>query len=83
MPEENSADMKVAQQLTNTYEDIDVAVVLDKTLLNQKLDHEKALVLFRNFDDGMKILNLEHELNLDIMVQFINSHKFPMVAEFD
>lgn len=39
--------------------------------------------MFRNFDDGMKILNLTAELNLEIMIYFINAHKYPVISEFD
>ena len=83
LPEENSADMKTVQQPTGQYEDVEIAVVLDKSLLSKNIDHEKALIMFRNFDDGMKILNLTAELNLEIMTQFINAHKYPVISEFD
>lgn len=75
--------MKVVQRLANHYEDIEVAVVLDKSLISQKLESHKSLVLHRNFDDGVKVLSLDAELNLEIMTQFTDAHKFPLVSEFD
>jgi protein disulfide-isomerase A1 len=83
LPSENTQDMKSALELTNLFDDLEVAVLLDRKLLDKKLDSEKSLILFRKFDDGDKVLNLEKDFNVEIVKQFINGHKFPIVAEFD
>jgi hypothetical protein len=80
LPEENSNDMKNILNLINQFEDIEIAVLLDKSLLDLKLQSKKSLVLFRKFDDGDKILNLgDGEINFEPTKQFIIGLKFPLV----
>lgn len=46
-------------------------------------DDSFAFVVFRNFDDGKKVLSADTEFTLAAMKEFLDSHRFASVMDFD
>lgn len=55
-------------------------MVFDKSLIPMEVRHNKALVMFRKFDEGDKVIEFQDEtVSDDFIKQFINSFRFPTV----
>lgn len=83
LPENNEKLMKTVLKFSRNYDAFQTSVVYDKTLLPMTISTDKALILLRKFDDGNKVIEFADELAPDFIKQFVNSHRFPIVQNFD
>lgn len=71
----NSAAMK--------YESLSFKYSFDDMLKSKYGDQKYILIVFRNFDDGQRMLALNETPTAAQMKEFIGSVRFPLVSEFD
>ena len=82
IPETNEKTLKQVLNFTR-FADYPTAVVYDKSLLPTAVNAERALILLRKFDDGEKTIEFTEDFSDNFVRQFINSHRYPIVPEFD
>jgi protein disulfide-isomerase A1 len=83
LPADDEA-LKTYSNLAMSFDDVSFAHTFSEEL-KRSLDLEQThnLVVFRDFDDGRKVLAGETALTLDSMKQFLEAVRFPNVMDFD
>ena len=75
--------LKEFNNLAATMDDISFYFTFSEEVKSHyDIKEEANLVIFRNFDDGRKILS-SPSLTTDVMKQFLMGHKFPLIMPFE
>ena len=83
MPKEDEEILKVFNSAAAKIEDLTFKYSFDDELKKQYYDSPYVLVVFRNFDDGKKIMANDEKPTKDQIEKFVNSVRFPVVSEFN
>jgi protein disulfide-isomerase A1 len=84
LPNKNSAAIHALNALALTYDNVSFYYTyVDDVQSYYELDQQNSLIVFRSFDEGKKILSNENELSYDLMRQFFESVRLPIVTEFN
>jgi len=79
----NEAALKAFNALAAGYDDVSFHYT-DSAEVKQKLgvEQENTFVVLRTFDDGNKMLSAD-ELTTDVMKNFLDAHRYPVVMPFE
>lgn len=84
LPSENQASLEDFNTLAASYEKIRFFYTHDESLKERyAADKEYVFVVYRNFDDGRKILMNSESPSLADMKTFVDSFRFPLIMDFD
>ena len=84
LPEGEEDNLKAFFGVAHGFEAIPFYHTHDASLLTDSgMGEAYGMAVFRNFDDGHKYLTGATMLSADNMKAFINSHRFPLVMEFE
>ena len=83
LPKEDDDNNKIFTSICANYETIPCAFVSDRSFIDIELSGNLGGILYRNFDDGTKAMDLNSGVSQEAVKQFIDAHRYPMVSEFD
>lgn len=84
LPSEDEDGLKSFQGVAHGFENVPFYHSHDASLFaDMDLNEKYGMALFRGFDDGHKYLTGSSMLSADNMKNFINSHRYPLVMEFE
>jgi len=83
MPRDDEDTLKVFNTVAGKFEDLTFKYSFDESLKSEYENSPYVLVLFRNFDDGKKILVSDEKPSVEKLRDFITSVRFPLVSDFD
>ncbi len=84
IPEGHDEHLRRAHILSKDAEDYDFVVVHDSSLIPHETQEKHVLFVFRNFDEGDKVVEFkDNDVSIAFVKSFIKEHKFPAVASFD
>lgn len=83
LPRDDEEVLKAFNSVAAKYENITFKYSFDNELRNKYHVNKYVLVVFRNFDDGRKIMANDSNPTAEQINDFIKAVRFPVVGEFD
>ncbi len=84
LPKDDEEALKGYMGFAAAYDDVSFAHSHDEAHAKSvEVTSKYGFVVFRTFDDGHKFLVDEAPLTADKMKSFFESHRYPIVSEFD
>ena len=83
-PEGNTEALQNYTAMAMEFDDVAFAHTSSEALKNSlEIKNDFALVVFRDFDDGKKILGSDNVMTLETLKNFFENVRFPVVMDFD